>query len=536
MEDSNKHINQKPDGDYPKPDVPVGDAWAEMKDMLDMEMPVDSPSTAVNTSWIKALKLILPLITAAGAVYLFFELNDKNKFQKTAEMPFNKQNSERKLNPAENDFEKPIAKKENSDKDITNLTKGSDAHKSSLPELESKSLPTFESKKESSHRSNSNHSRSVSDYRNMTKSEKAENKSRNLVSENSIPLKVNPGNLTVRTRDRNLNDKAANKGNLSRNPALSPNLAGNNMPKQQKKEVEETDRNSVVSSRQNVGSNLVKNGNDAFSVTSEADKNTSILKMTHFRILTKRVYSDKTPLKQNFKSIPIKAQFLKPSNPTDQKQNTKALLNSLHIGLQWNTNLPSKDYGRFFTGTTQSNTFYTLLIPGIWIGKNLNNGSMLMLKVNPYNQYFGNNQKIDSSSTIKSDTSGNVTKNIHHLNLSKTSGMSAGLQYVHPFTSKWSVGMGAQIYWQNKALLNAQTINSRDGKVLSDSLIRIGKTSENWKLLQPYFIAGNIEVLYSWQKLQFGAGLIIPVTSMTNAPENKNRPINGQLLIRWKIK
>jgi len=87
-----------------------------------------------------------------------------------------------------------------------------------------------------------------------------------------------------------------------------------------------------------------------------------------------------------------------------------------------------------------------------------------------------------------------------------------------------------------KALLGIQTINSKDGKVLGDSLLRIGKTSDNWKLMQPYFITGNMEVFYSRQKLQFGATLMVPVTVAANGPENKLRPINGQLLIRWKIK
>ena len=161
---------------------------------------------------------------------------------------------------------------------------------------------------------------------------------------------------------------------------------------------------------------------------------------------------------------------------------------------------------------------------------------MLMLKVNPYNQYFGNVQKIDSSGTVRTDSAGNRIGRIVNTNLLKTSGISAGLQYVQQISNKWSVGLGAQIYWQKKALLGIQTINARDGRILGDSLLRIGKTSDNRNLMQPYFITGNLEVLYSWKKMQFGAGAMLPLTGLIRNAEQKPKPLNGQLLIRWKIK
>ena len=532
MEERNKHINQKPDGNYPKPDVPAGDAWAKMKDMLDIEMPSNAPSTAANTSWVKALKLILPFMTAVGCVYLVYKINNKDTSQKTqATTSFNLSNAEKEIDSTKKDFENTIPEKENSDENVTNLTIDNDSLKTGFPDTESKTKVTV--------LSNSIDLASEQDSGNIAKLRKFENKSGKQTADKPSPFQSEPQISLVRRSEGDLNDDATNANNSAKKSRSNRDLARNNKitTLDQIRQPDRKDRSSVQSAQRNVRRNPASNANAPLVASVETERNISAGKAMNLKMLGNRTAHKTSLLKQKFESIPIKGPVAKPNrDQAGQKHDTKALLNGLHVGLQWNTNLPLRGYDRFFTATNQSGSFYNLLIPGIWIGKVLNNGNMLMLKVNPYNQYFGNVQKIDSSGTVRTDSIGNRIGRIENINLLKTSGMSAGLQYVQQINKEWSVGLGTQIYWQKKALLDIQTINARDGKILGDSLLRIGRTSDNRNLMQPYFITGNLEVLYSWKKLQFGAAVMIPLTSLIRNAEQKPKPLNGQLLIRWKIK
>ena len=194
-----------------------------------------------------------------------------------------------------------------------------------------------------------------------------------------------------------------------------------------------------------------------------------------------------------------------------------------------------KGYDQFFTGANnKSNQFYTLFIPGIWIEKKLNNGNGIMLKFNPYSQYFGNNKEITHSATSLSDSLG-TTKFIHTISLVKISGMSGGLQYNQRIYDKLSIGIGANIYWQNRALLN-NIVRDSAKIIMGDSLYSVKETSNEGKYLNLYFVTANLKVLYSWRMFQFGGGISIPVTSMTGISDRKIRPVSGQLVFRWKLK
>ncbi|WP_149239936.1 hypothetical protein [Dyadobacter sp. 32] len=89
--------------------------------------------------------------------------------------------------------------------------------------------------------------------------------------------------------------------------------------------------------------------------------------------------------------------------------------------------------------------------------------------------------------------------------------------------------LGVKLQWQKKALLSNHVKSSRRNTVVDyEPFLSLSQKTDTSGYLKPYFFTGNLEVLYSWNKVQFSTGITVPVSSMLNAPSGRLRPVSGQ--------
>jgi hypothetical protein len=215
--------------------------------------------------------------------------------------------------------------------------------------------------------------------------------------------------------------------------------------------------------------------------------------------------------------------------------------------LLWNVAVPFAAYNSYFKGADSTSDFYKILLPGLWVGKTFNNGNELILKARAYNPYFGGKRPFSSVDSLRRyflparDTlpARDSVVNYHHsMHLVKSSGFNVGMQYNQRISSRWALGAGANLQFQKSAVVSYSNIVSDSTKTISSigNFDSVRPKSDSPKYVRTYFITSNVEVLYCWKKLQLGAGLVVPVTSMIASPYRNLRPVSGQVTVRWWVR
>ena len=206
----------------------------------------------------------------------------------------------------------------------------------------------------------------------------------------------------------------------------------------------------------------------------------------------------------------------------------------IHFGPVWYITLPLQGTHHYFTGTNGKPEPYNLLIPALWINNVFKGNHEIMIQLAPARQYFAGNNTLVSVTGPGSSADTTLVK--RNTDLIKTGGMEAGLQYSYYLTPNLCVGAGISYYWQRKVLINRQTSRLSDGRVLSDSLYSVRKTSADGLYFNSSIWLGKMEMRYMFKKLHAGITVFIPITSLTALPRKNIRPVNGQLFLRWVIK
>ena len=206
----------------------------------------------------------------------------------------------------------------------------------------------------------------------------------------------------------------------------------------------------------------------------------------------------------------------------------------IHFGPEWYITLPLQGTHHYFTGTNGKPEPYNLLIPALWINNVFKGNHEIMIQLAPARQYFAGNNTLVSVTGPGSSADTTLVK--RNTDLIKTGGMEAGLQYSYYLTPNLCVGAGISYYWQRKVLINRQTSRLSDGRVLSDSLYSVRKTSADGLYFNSSIWLGKMEMRYMFKKLHAGITVFIPITSLTALPRKNIRPVNGQLFLRWVIK
>jgi hypothetical protein len=209
-------------------------------------------------------------------------------------------------------------------------------------------------------------------------------------------------------------------------------------------------------------------------------------------------------------------------------------------GLQWKGTVPLNGSKNYFTGTNTRSEFYNLLIPGIWLSTTVNYKHELMLLVKPAEWYYydKNNYRRDTTRSI--DNSDSVPKIIIRrktATIIKTGSWYGSLQYNYHINENFLVGAGVGYHLRAGALANLQTFRNLSDSLVTDSLYSMENGAETDKYLASSFISGKLEVAYHFNSFDVGATVLMPLTNpFAGQSLNKSRPLNVQLLVRWRIK
>ncbi|MCE7040680.1 hypothetical protein [Dyadobacter sp. CY312] len=502
MEDKEKHINQKPDDKYPAPDVPVKDAWAQMKDMLDTELPDGSPTPEKTNFLTKSWKFLSVLVILLCLLLSVFYKTSKNSLPEITSQSATVHADELKS-----------PQKTSSDQGHAHVTPDSNSAIIAKDEREASKLSQQSDVKESSPNTI------------LDKSQPTDiTRSSNFLRENN---RAKSGSATAEEVKLNKNNRTAilskrNKGYLNKQyfkQSTDYDQVTNTTRFKSTRDFQLQPDRTAVSDRKNFKSDNLYNVN--FITGRNLNFSTNVLKNT-------------------FAGIEIAIPALAPTgSQSSATRNSSQILKNIHFGLQWNAVIPMNGFENYFKNTDGENRYYTPLIPGLWISKEFKDGNELLLKLSAYQQYFANNKEVNSSLVYLADS----TYISRSTALIKIIGMSAAIQYNFKISDHWSLGVGVQSSLQQKALLSTRSehyaIDSLSiPKLLSitDSLSGIKHSSDQWQYMSNYHIAGNAEIIYNWHRFQLGMGVVIPFKSMTNTSYARLRPLSGQVSFRWRIR
>lgn len=214
----------------------------------------------------------------------------------------------------------------------------------------------------------------------------------------------------------------------------------------------------------------------------------------------------------------------------------------MHVGLEWNVALPFSN-NALFKEVNAKNRPLTILIPSLWVSRQLSTKSGLLLTFNPYSQYLLNKRSTLQSGnyTLSATSATNINQPVNTVSLTqsyslaKVMGMEMGLQYVYSLNDKWSASAGVGNTWTRTALFN-ETLVKNTTEVIKDSLYGVIKTDKDWQYISSGFLSGKIAVAYRFKQYQIGATISKPLSDVYEQSGSGHRPFNGQVFLRWRIK
>jgi hypothetical protein len=497
--------NQSSLTNYPEPDIHVDEAWSGMKKILDDEMPAASFSFSKGKT--KYLLLLL-LLFSGTAVFLW--QNNKQTETKT----FSQNNS---INPG------------------NTASNGQDVNNSSnnITDAKNYSSPTPGN----------------TDEKEAVANNKKEQQTPAATLSNSVATNKNTtgsGNKGVGT-----NNTAALSADKIRGSKNETNGTGNNQKVSLAAKKNFIPANNdgaavILNKKANVALTGDKNlGSPALisspvtpvqkePVTAKANQATDEPK-TIYNNTSPNIPPSETSLKNEPAVVTTAAiQNNEAGNKATEKTIPKAARKmGFNYGVQWNIALPLQGSKNYFTGTSGSSQPYILLVPDVWVSKQLGKKQELLLLFSFSHQYATGDKQLAASTgrwTILDSTTV-----IKKLSLSKTSGISLGLQYNYNIDKNWSIGTGINYNKLSSALLNEKITGVYTGTVLSSLDLVAKKNNSDWAYLNSSFFTGKLELSYYLGKIKIGSAVFVPLSNLSSAAGNTVRPVNGQLFLRWRF-
>lgn len=185
----------------------------------------------------------------------------------------------------------------------------------------------------------------------------------------------------------------------------------------------------------------------------------------------------------------------------------------------------------------------SLLVPTVFISKQINKKQSLLLSFNPYAQYYINNKAKLASHSYTIFLQRGSTQNdapltytaIQTLAVNKLMGVEASIMYQYQFTRKWQVGAGIGHLWAQNALL-ANTITQSDAGITKDSIYGLDKRSSGWSLVKNTVLIGKLEACYTTKKVAIGLDVSVPFDDVANTVISNKKISNKNLFVRWVFK
>jgi hypothetical protein len=200
-------------------------------------------------------------------------------------------------------------------------------------------------------------------------------------------------------------------------------------------------------------------------------------------------------------------------------------------GLQWDAALPVQGSANYFMGTNAKSRPWQSLLPGLWLRKNIDSRSAVLLTINISQQYLtGNRQVAFVRDTIQRD-SGFRKKSVY-----KLSGFGASIEYSRQLFKNWGAAIGFSYTINRQALLYQQNTNLYSGTVLSQSLYGIKRSDADWQYITGNLAMGKLELYHTFKKLDIGAAASVPITAIPVYGSKNIHPLNASIFLRWDIK
>jgi hypothetical protein len=527
----NLHIKKYLNGKLPEPEVQADDAWAQMNDMLGNNSPAPDSQVPVNNHFRSLLKGGLGLVATlsiVGSIWFFLPKNSqKNKAAiKSENLSQDRNTSQYPIRTEHGEDTKNTLTKRETIKDSTgsifspNENKNGKKSTVSMNEQPDKlrsdknsaiiTNPSTQPKKEhftsksvkkgvDTHTVQSAHSgpeRHISSSIKFEKQQKIENN----VTRSNTTKNTQPNAVPVeRSTSNDKNNKPENRKPGDRVTGFDYGDA-------------HIQKNTDNPGKQPI-SGFIENQDVSKKVAFSVQNLTS--KSVNFNILSKN-------LAKIVKYNPAITQ-----QKTSSSKDKKALFETLHVGLEWNAASALNSTKYIFTATDSTNKPYLLLIPGIWLSKDLTQNQSLILSFYANQAYFGGLkriQRIGADSAIFHD----------NINLIKAVGINLSLQYNYQVISKLGVSAGVSYSPLRSALAQSDVENSL-GKILPGPKLLLKKDNIDQYMKTNLFMV-KTGLTFTPGRYQLGINLLIPLSNLSITPTSSLKSVNGQFFFRFRIK
>ncbi|GLU50599.1 hypothetical protein [Dyadobacter frigoris] len=511
MSKKNLHIKKYLSGKLPEPEVQVDDAWAQMNDMLS-ETSAPDPLAPEAGKFKYLLKYGLGFLSGVAIVagsWLLLPENNKIKTTLKSNLEEKRQDSI-ELNDALEEVKPNVAE---------NLIIGEDSLQDNSTGIENNiitdSLPNDKI-----------HSKQFTDTKNQSVNS-------GLTNQSEIRLPYTKTNSESKENDRNKLTPLVPESDHFENTIkkkINIRIVSNRLPESNRKNAR-----LVTSKEKESGSNTfeksfntAKSRSSYFEQKNSSQENTNEIKSGKIIFSVKNLVSKSTrfpgPGKNRIVTIPVKSEIKKEENK--KVKSKKPLLETIHIGLEWNASSSFKNTKYILSGADSINRPYLLLIPGLWLSKDFSEKQSVTASFFAYQSYFGGNKLINQ----RADSVFTATKNT---NMIKAVGLNLSLQYNYRFYSNWAVSGGVSYSKLRKALFQ-ENLQNYAGIIIPVSMVTL-KKPDLTNFIQTNLISFKTGIIFNPGRYQLGANLIVPLTnvSVTSTPL---KTLNGQIFFRFQLK
>ena len=508
MSKKNLHIKKYLNGKLPEPEVQADDAWAKMDDMLSGN-PV--PETQVST--VSKLKFLLKgglgIITAVGIAtsiwFLVPEEKVKNIVKHTNESNLDSSDAFPSL-PENTQKELGIAKKEQK---IHSLQNPEILKEEEKKEANSEKPPVINDAISISREIIS----AKTDFGNLKNGQKRNNDEINLsktqFAKSSSSARIKADLEVNHTHSKNageysgIAEKIENKDSGSKPNRQTSGTLPDNLT-----------RYDFSSSKNNAKINSGK-------IDAVSENRFMFPEKT---LLPKSVQFNNLVIKQ---TRPVS--YNQPVSTQNSKTNKekKPLIETLHVGLQWNAASSFNSTKYIFKGTDSTSKPYLLIIPGIWISKDISENQLVQFSFYANQHYYGGSgriQRLGSDSALFHN----------NINLIKATGINLALQYEYRFLQNITASGGLSYSPLRKALAQDDYENYQ-GIIIHGPKLLLDKQNIRQYMNTNLFMF-KTGLAFSTGRYQLGANILIPVSNLSLTPTSSLRTLNGQFFFRYTIK
>jgi len=488
----NIHIKKYLKGNLPEPEVQADDAWAKMDDMLGVN---SVPETQIST--VNKLKFLLKgglgIVTAVGIATSIWFLVPEDKSKNLV-----KQNKENSL-PRSNAVQ---SLPENTHKELS-----STANEQQIDSLQYSQI--LEEKKERKLGLENSERLTITDNASNISQESAYSKTDS--GYHGLSQKRNNGEI-------NVSETEFNKSS-ARIKAESEVNRGHSKKTDEYSGVTEKVENKTTRGQRNKQPFSSGNESEKINITSE---NRFLLSAK--TLVSKPLHFNNSAIKQT-----RLVSYSQPASAQNQKfsKEKKSLLETLHAGLEWNASSPFNSTKYILKGTDSTSKPYLLLIPGIWISKDITENQLVRLSFYANQPFYGGLKRVQRIGADSALFHNNI-------NLIKATGVNLALQYEYRFFQKILASAGFSYSPLRKALAQDDYENYQ-GIIIHGPKLILNKQNISQYINTDLFLF-KTGLTFTPGRYQFGANMLIPLSNLSLTPTSSLRTLNGQFFFRFTIK